>query len=43
MFISLRYLGYKISHPRAEKIAREVDNDASGHISFQALKLSTQP
>ena len=33
--LSLRYLGYKISHSRAEKIAKEVDNDSSGHISFQ--------
>eukprot|EP00913_Durusdinium_trenchii_P017829 g16754.t1 len=31
----VQYLGYKISYERVQIIAREVDNDASGYISFQ--------
>ncbi|CAK9060045.1 unnamed protein product, partial [Durusdinium trenchii] len=33
----VQYLGYKISYERVQIIAREVDNDASGYISFQEL------
>ena len=30
-----RYLGYSISADKLEAIAKEVDNDESGYISFQ--------
>ena len=33
----LRYLGYSIGRDKLEAIAKEVDNDDSGYISFQDL------